>query len=133
MSNRTAVLAGEEIDRLGAGGQERIDARGIEGCCRPRGADRSAPDPDSSTMPQARASEVPGIHSQPPDRAVVPPKRGSFSTIEHLEAVMSGGDRRRQPGRSRSRPPGHRIRKSRLNDWSRLLARGLPRICFWAA
>ena len=43
-------------------------------------------------MPQARASDVPGIHSQPPERAVVPPKRGSFSTIEHLEAVMTRGD-----------------------------------------
>src|SRR3954468_13053967 len=32
-------------------------------------------------MPQAFASEVPGIHNQPPERAVVPPKRGSFSTI----------------------------------------------------
>ena len=35
-------------------------------------------------MPQARASEVLGIHSQPPDRAVVPPKRGSFSTTSTL-------------------------------------------------
>src|SRR5580692_1558766 len=35
-------------------------------------------------MPQARASAVPGIHSQPPERAVVPPKRGSFSTIRTL-------------------------------------------------
>src|SRR5271154_471069 len=35
-------------------------------------------------MPQARASEVPGIHSQPPERAVVPPKLGSFSTIRTL-------------------------------------------------
>src|SRR5665213_2015765 len=35
-------------------------------------------------MPQARANAVPGIHSQPPERAVVPPKRGSFSTIRTL-------------------------------------------------
>src|ERR1700761_826454 len=35
-------------------------------------------------MPQAFASEVPGIHSQPPERAVVPPKRGSCSTIRTL-------------------------------------------------
>src|SRR6476620_10949466 len=33
-------------------------------------------------MPQAFAIEVPGIHSQPPDRAVVPPNLGSFSIIK---------------------------------------------------
>ena len=31
-------------------------------------------------MPCSVARRVPGIHSQPPERAVVPPKRGSFST-----------------------------------------------------
>jgi hypothetical protein len=32
-------------------------------------------------MPCAVASDVPGIHSQPPERAVVPPMRASFSII----------------------------------------------------
>jgi hypothetical protein len=31
-------------------------------------------------MPCSVARRVPGIHSQPPERAVVPPKRGSLST-----------------------------------------------------
>src|SRR4051794_24795324 len=35
-------------------------------------------------MPQPRASEVPGIHSQPPERAVVPPNVASFSAITTL-------------------------------------------------
>src|SRR4051812_19089618 len=35
-------------------------------------------------MPHALASEVPGIHNQPPDRAVVPPNLGSFSMINTL-------------------------------------------------
>src|ERR1700746_3064875 len=37
-----------------------------------------------SRIPHAFASEVPGIHSQPPDRAVVPPNFGSFSMIRTL-------------------------------------------------
>src|SRR5690349_10261706 len=35
-------------------------------------------------MPCWVASFVPGIHSQPPERAVVPPKSGSFSTTMTL-------------------------------------------------
>src|SRR3954453_14082559 len=35
-------------------------------------------------MPHAFASEVPGIHNQPPDLAVVPPNLGSFSTTRTL-------------------------------------------------
>src|SRR5258708_38561502 len=51
-------------------------------------------------MPQARASEVPGIQSQPPERAVVPPKRGSFSTTRTLRPecpAVTAADRPAQP------------------------------------
>jgi len=53
-------------------------------------------------MPQLRASEVPGIHSQPPERAVVPPKARLLLDNEDIEAAMARGDRGRQAGTSRA-------------------------------
>ena len=76
-------LGGEKVHRFGTGGEKRIDARGIETVAGlvPQIGPRLV---GASMMPQSRASEVPGIQSQPPERAVVPPKRGSFSTIRTL-------------------------------------------------
>src|SRR5437868_14262037 len=51
-------------------------------------------------MPQACASSVRGIQSQPPERAVVPPKCGSFSTIRTLRPrcpTVTAADRPAQP------------------------------------
>ena len=69
---------------FGPGGQKRIDARGIEavaGLVPQIGARLIRA---LRRCPRRCASEVPGIQSQPPERAVVPPKRGSFSTIRTL-------------------------------------------------
>lgn len=46
-------------------------------------------------MPCSFASRVPGIHSQPPERAVVPPKRASFSTTSTFspcDAAVTAAD-----------------------------------------
>ena len=51
-----------------------------------------AQDPGSRCMPHALASEVPGIHNQPPDRAVVPPNFGSFSIIKNFQTMRGRGD-----------------------------------------
>src|SRR4051812_4321170 len=42
-----------------------------------------------SLIPHALASDVPGIHSQPPERAVVPPNFGSFSTMSTLSPCFA--------------------------------------------
>jgi hypothetical protein len=68
-------FGGEEIDGFRARGKERIDPRRIEIVA------SLVPASGASWIPNACASDVPGIQSQPPERAVVPPKRGSFSTI----------------------------------------------------
>ena len=78
MSKRTAGFGGEEIDGFRAMFDEGIDAgtiKAVAGLVARYVRARSG----VSCMPQALASEVPGIHSQPPDRAVVPPNLGSFS------------------------------------------------------
>lgn len=48
-------------------------------------------------MPQAFASEGPKIQTQQPERALVPPKRGSFDH-QHLQSVMAGGDHSGEAG-----------------------------------
>jgi hypothetical protein len=75
-----ASLAGEELDGLGALLQKSIHARCVEmrgGFVLQVGARRS---PGGSVMPCSVARWVPGTQSQPPERAVVPPKSASFST-----------------------------------------------------
>ena len=92
-------LAGEEIDRLGTGGQERIDARGIEGVAglvaqigprlirifddAPGPRQRGAGNPQPAAGSRGGAAEARLLLDD-----------------EHLEPVMSRGHRRRQPGRA---------------------------------
>ena len=85
-------LCDEEIDRLRSVLDEGIDTLAIEAVARlvPKvGAARDG----ALLMPHAFASEVPGIQSQPPDRAVVPPNFGSFSMTKTFSPCAAARDR----------------------------------------
>ena len=68
--------------------QERIDALGVIAVAGFM-AQIGAPFVRVSCIPCTLASDVPGIQSQPPERAVEPPKRGSFSTIRTFRPAVA--------------------------------------------
>ena len=101
MSKRTAVFAGEEIDRLGTCGQERIDAGGVESVAgfmaqigprllgafddAPVARERGAGDPQPAAGARGGAA-----------------KARLLLDDQDVETVMARGDRRRHAGASRA-------------------------------